>query len=72
MKRRPKLCTWVKKLGIVTLDRIDSEFKNHFTRWMNEKKALKIDYSKTVQQCLDYLFNTVYPTMNKEGLEPQL
>lgn len=62
----------LKQLGILTLKSLDAEFSNHFTKWMNERKRLKMDYSKTVPRCMDHLFNNVYPSLKKEQLEPQL
>ncbi|MFC0774091.1 glycosyltransferase family protein [Terrimonas alba] len=62
----------LKQLGILTLKNLDAEFSNHFTKWMNERKSLKMDYSKTVPQCLDYLFNNVYSSLKREKLELHL
>lgn len=62
----------LKQLGILTLKNIDAEFNGHFIKWMNEGKPLKMDYSKTVPQCLDYLFNNIHSSLRKEQPELQL
>ncbi len=62
----------LKQLGIQTLKILDGEFSHHFYTWMNDRKSLKMDYSKTVPQCLDYLFSNVYSSIKKEMSEPQL
>ena len=47
----------LKQLGILKLKSIDADFKNHLRNWMNAGKPLKMDYSQTIPQCLEYLFS---------------
>jgi uncharacterized protein (TIGR00661 family) len=46
----------LEKLGVLRLKSIDSEFENHLYKWIEEGKAIKMDYSQTIPQCLDFLF----------------
>ncbi len=46
----------LKQLGILKLKTIDADFKNHLHNWMNTDRVLKMDYSQTIPQCLEYLF----------------
>lgn len=45
----------LKQLGILKLKTIDTGFKTHLYNWMNAGKALKMDYSQSIPQCLEYL-----------------
>jgi len=49
----------LKQLGILKLKSIDADFKNHLHNWMNEGRALKMDYSQTIPQCLEHLFSNI-------------
>lgn len=46
----------LKQLGILKLKSIDVDFKDHLHNWMNAGRSLKMDYSQTIPQCLNYLF----------------
>jgi uncharacterized protein (TIGR00661 family) len=46
----------LEKLGVLKLKSIDSDFETHLYNWMNEGKAIKMDYSQTIPQCLEFLF----------------
>ena len=47
----------LEKLGVLKLKCIDSDFETHLYKWMNEGKAIKMDYSHTIPQCMEVLFN---------------
>jgi uncharacterized protein (TIGR00661 family) len=49
----------LQQLGILKLTAIGADFKDQLHNWMNTGRALKMDYSQTVPQCLDYLFSNV-------------
>ncbi len=47
----------LEQLGVTRLKKIDDNFKTHFYNWMQSGKTVKMDYSQTIPQCLDYLFS---------------
>jgi len=47
----------LEKLGIVCLKSIDDNFPSIFYNWIEEKKSVGIDYSKTIPEALEYLFS---------------
>jgi uncharacterized protein (TIGR00661 family) len=49
----------LKQLGILKLKSIDADFKDHLHNWMNAGRVLKMDYSQTIPQCLEYLFTNI-------------
>ena len=49
----------LKQLGILKLKSIDTDFKNHLHNWMNAGKPLKMDYSQSIPQCMEYLFSNI-------------
>lgn len=49
--------TALELLGVLKLKKIDHDFKPYLYSWMNEGKVIQMDYSQTITQCLDYLFN---------------
>lgn len=62
----------LKKLGITTLDTIDTGFKKHFYKWMNEGKTLKLDYSQSIPNSLNYLFENRQEFAPEERLVQRL
>ena len=58
----------LKQLGVLKLKSIDADFKNHLHNWMNEDKAIKMDYSQTIPQCLEYLFANIPSRESCESL----
>lgn len=46
------------KLGITCLRNIDENFSTIFYNWVSAKTSLRIDYSKTIPESLEYLFST--------------
>jgi hypothetical protein len=50
----------LEKLGIVCLKSIDENFHSIFYNWIEEKKPVGIDYSKTIPEALEYLFSIHY------------
>ncbi|HKZ67987.1 MAG TPA: glycosyltransferase family protein [Chitinophagaceae bacterium] len=61
----------LKQLGILRLKRIDNDFKDHLYNWMNAGSVVKMDYSKTIPQCLEYLFANVPSVENCESFAEQ-
>src|SRR5438093_13459070 len=49
--------TALEKLGITCLKNIDPNFSSAFYHWIQEKKSVSIDYSKTIPETLEYLFS---------------
>ncbi|HEX7903264.1 MAG TPA: glycosyltransferase family protein [Chitinophagaceae bacterium] len=47
----------LKQLGITTLPDIDEYFSTHFYNWICNAPAIQKDYSNTIPQCLDHIFN---------------
>ena len=45
------------QLGVTTLRKIDREFVNSFYTWFSDDKAIRMDYSQTIPQCLAFLFS---------------
>lgn len=56
------------QLGILKLKSIDADFKIHLHSWMNEGRTLKMDYSQTVPQCMEYLFSNTRSRKISESL----
>jgi uncharacterized protein (TIGR00661 family) len=48
----------LEKLGITCLRNIDETFPLEFYNWLFCKKSVRIDYSKTIRETLEYLFST--------------
>jgi uncharacterized protein (TIGR00661 family) len=46
----------LEKIGVLKLKSIDSDFETHLYHWMNAGKAIKMDYSQTIPQCMEFLF----------------
>src|SRR4030095_14209750 len=49
--------TALERLGITCLETIDQDFPALFYNWMSRKKSVRIDYSKTIPEALEYLFS---------------
>jgi uncharacterized protein (TIGR00661 family) len=47
----------LEKLGIICLKTIDENLPSIFYKWIEEKNAVCIDYSKTIPEALEYLFD---------------
>jgi len=47
----------LEKLGITCLQKIDENFSSVFYKWIQERNAVCIDYSKTIPEALGYLFS---------------
>ncbi|RYY60459.1 MAG: glycosyl transferase [Chitinophagaceae bacterium] len=45
------------EMAITRLNAIDNNFKEHLYTWMNEGKVLQMDYSNSIGESLDHLFN---------------
>ena len=46
------------KLGVTCLEKIDFQFKYHFENWWESGTTIQMDYADSIQESLDYLFNT--------------
>lgn len=58
----------LEEMGILKLHIIGTDFKTYLHKWMNEEKALKMDYSQSIPEALQFLFNST-PVYTEE---PQL
>jgi uncharacterized protein (TIGR00661 family) len=47
----------LERLGITCLETIDENFPVVFYTWMSRKNSVRIDYSKTIPEALEYLFS---------------
>lgn len=59
----------LEKLGVLKLKSIDNDFETHLYNWMNEGRVLKMDYSQTIPQCLEFLFENKEYEREKEAKE---
>jgi len=60
----------LERLGIKCLKTIDESFPSIFYKWIEEKKSVCIDYSKTIPEALEYLFAlNEKMRLNKMGTE---
>jgi uncharacterized protein (TIGR00661 family) len=55
----------LKEMGVLCLKNTEDDFKNHFYNWILSDHIIQTDYSKTIPQCLEYLFS------NKEEMKMQ-
>ncbi len=62
----------LEKLGVLKLKSIDSDFETHLYNWMNEGRVIKMDYSQTIPQCLEFLFENKEYKREKEVKELQV
>ncbi len=46
----------LKGMGIMTLDKINGNFKYDFEKWMNDYKPVQLDYGKSVERSMERLF----------------
>ena len=46
----------LERLGITCLKTIDGNFPSIFYNWIGERNSVRIDYSQTIPEALDYLF----------------
>lgn len=47
----------LKEMGVVCLKNISDDFKEQFTRWIETPQTVQANYTKSIDQCLEYLFN---------------
>jgi uncharacterized protein (TIGR00661 family) len=59
----------LEKLGITCLKKIDESFPLEFYNWLFCKKPIRIDYSKTIPETLDYLFSIREKMHRDKGFE---
>jgi uncharacterized protein (TIGR00661 family) len=45
------------QMGIPCTEKIDGDFKRVFENWINSKTVIKQDYSKSLEESLEFLFN---------------
>jgi uncharacterized protein (TIGR00661 family) len=55
----------LKEMGVLCLKNTEDDFKNHFYNWIFADAIIQIDYSKSIPQCLEYLFSN----KEKEAVE---
>ena len=58
----------LEKLGVLKLKSIDSDFETQLYKWLNEGKVVKMDYSQTIPQCLEFLFSN---SLEEQGAESE-
>lgn len=46
----------LQQMGVMTLDKINGNFKQDFERWINDYKPIQKDYSKSVETSMERLF----------------
>lgn len=46
----------LQEMGVMTLNTIGPDFNKQFEKWLNDYKPVQIDYSKTVERCMEKLF----------------
>ena len=49
----------LEQLGVKRLRKFDEDFAGHLYAWLNDEKSIRLDYSQTIPQCLEYLFSDV-------------
>lgn len=57
----------LEELGIKTLASIDKSFPEQVENWMNEAPAIQLDYSKSIENSLTYLFEKLVPNLSYSG-----
>lgn len=63
----------LEQLGILRLKKIDDDFSSHLYNWMQSGKVVKMDYSQTIPQCLDYIFgNEIFTNQNISAVEEMI
>ncbi len=45
------------QMGVCCIPRIDDDFTRKFETWVNEKTILKLDYSNSLEETIEHLFN---------------
>ena len=60
----------LKKMGIVCKQTITGDFKMEFYQWLAEAPIVQLDYSKSVEQSLTYLFQ-LHDKISVEGFQLQ-
>jgi uncharacterized protein (TIGR00661 family) len=58
----------LEKLGVTCLKTIDENFSSIFYKWIEEKKSLCIDYSKTIPEAMEYVF-AMHEKINGKKIE---
>jgi len=48
----------MKKLGVYVLDKIDTDFKIHFYKWISDSLPPIVNYKNSVSEALAFLFNS--------------
>ena len=59
------------RLGITCLKTIDENFPFIFDKWMEQNNPVRIDYSQTIPQALEYLFS-LNEKIRLNGEDPEL
>src|SRR5215471_734399 len=59
----------LERLGIHCMKNIDEDFPLIFHRWINETKPMRIDYSKTTPEVLEYVFSNYEHIKSKQQSE---
>jgi uncharacterized protein (TIGR00661 family) len=63
----------LEQLGVLRLKKIDADFQTHLYKWMQSGKTVRMDYSRTIPQCLDYIFgNETFSNQNINAVEEMI
>lgn len=58
------------QLSVLRLKKFDGDFRTHLYNWMQSGKVVKMNYSQTIPQCLDYIFgNETFSNQNSNAVE---
>lgn len=55
----------LQQLGVTCLSKIDDSFPSHFYKWIDYSKAVQIDYSKSIPNCLERLLTLAEKKCNE-------
>jgi hypothetical protein len=59
----------LQEMGIRVLKSIDHTFSDHLEDWINNDERIKMDYSRSIPESLEYLFSLSVEKRENELLE---
>ncbi|MGC4037646.1 MAG: glycosyltransferase family protein [Chitinophagaceae bacterium] len=62
----------LKKMGVTTKTEIGNDFKNEFYQWMNNGKVVQLDYSKSIRESLNHVFNVHATSSSEKKMMPAM
>jgi len=57
----------LQEMGVLCLKNIGDDFGSYLYRWLSEDNPVKVNYTNSIPQCLDYLFATPQQEVEKEA-----